>query len=186
MKKYRFLLLALLLLFTPAACRGTLEIGVEETPTPTPTVAEPTPTPVPTEPPQVEIFVYFTDSNRYTAATPPFEVAVKRYVAPSANLPEAVLTEFFKGPTEEERAQGLDLITSGFTGFSSLKIEDGVAHIYLTGPCASGGATYTIAQPLLANLLQFDEIEFVKIYDSNGETEEPSGPNNSIPFCLEP
>jgi len=149
-------------------------------------IPAPSPTPVPTEPPQVEIFVYFTDSDRYAKGTPPFEVAVKRYVAPTANLPEAALTEFFKGPTEEERSQGLDLITSGFTGFASLRIEDGVAHVYLTGPCASGGATYTIAQPLLANLLPFGEIDFVKIYDADGETEVPTGQSNSIPFCLEP
>lgn len=158
----------------------------ETQPSPTSVVTEPTPTPIATEPAPTEIFVYFTDSDRYAKGTPPFEVAVKRYVTPTANLPEAVLTEFFKGPTEEERAQGLELITSGFTGFSALVIEDGVAHVYLAGPCDSQGATYTIAQPLLANLLQFDEIEFVKIYDSNGETEEPTGPSNSIPFCLEP
>jgi len=119
---------------------------------------------VATEPTQIEISVCFTDSNRYAAGTPPFEVAVTRYVAPTSNLPEAILTEFFRGPTEEERAQGLELITSGFTGFTSLRIEDGVAHLYLAGPCESRGATYTIAQPLLANLLQFDEIDFVKIY----------------------
>lgn len=177
MKRYALLLLALLLLSTPVACRGTLEVGVEKTPTPTPLA---------TGPAQIEIFVYFTDSNRYATGTPPFEVAVTRYVPPTSNLPEAVLTEFFRGPTEEERAQGLELITSGFTGFSSLRIEDGVAHLYLTGLCASRGATYTIAQPLLANLLQLDEIDFVKIYDSNGETEQPTGPTNSIPFCLEP
>lgn len=147
---------------------------------------QPSPTAVASELTQIEISVYFTDSNRYVAATPPFEEAVTRYVAPTTNLPEAVLTEFFKGPTEEEHARGLDLIASGFTGFSSLRIEDGVAHLYLTGPGESHGATYTIAQPLLANLLQFEEIEFVKIYDSNGETEEPTGQSNSIPFCLEP
>lgn len=147
---------------------------------------QPSPTPVATEPTQMEISVYFTDSNRYAAATPPFEVAVTRHVAPTSNLPEAVLREFFRGPTEEERSQGLDLIASGFTGFTSLRIEKGVAHVYLAGPCQSHGATYTIAQPLLANLLQFDEIDFVKIYDSSGETEQPTGQTNSIPFCLEP
>jgi len=177
MKNYALLLLALLLLSTLVACSGTLEVGVEKTPTPTPLA---------TRPAQIEIAVYFTDSNRYSTGTPPFEVAVTRYVPPTSNLPEAVLTEFFRGPTDQERAQGLELITSGFTGFSSLRIEDGVAHLYLTGPCASRGATYTIAQPLLANLLPFDEIDFVKIYDSNGETEQPTGPTNSIPFCLEP
>jgi spore germination protein GerM len=164
MKKYA-LLLALLLLLTLIACRGTLEVGVEKTPIPTPLATEPT---------QIEISVYFTDSDRYALGTPPFEVAVPRYVAPTSNLPEAALAEFFRGPTEEERARGLELITSGFTGFSLLRIEDGVAHLYFAGPCASQGATYTIAQPLLSNLLPFDEIDFVKIYDSNGETEQPT------------
>lgn len=139
-----------------------------------------------TESSQIEISVYFTDSNLFAIGTPPFEVAVTRSVAQTSNLPEAVLAEFFQGPTEEERSQGLELINSGFTGFSSLNIENGVAHVYLTGPCESRGATYTIAQPLLANLRQFDEITFVKVYDSNGETEDPSGQTNSIPFCLEP
>lgn len=149
-------------------------------------IAELSPTSTITEPAQIEISVYFTDSKRYAAGTPPFEVVVTRYIAPTSNLPEAVLTEFFRGPTDQEHAQGLELITSGFTGFSSLKTENGIAHIYLAGPCESHGATYTIAQPLLANLLQFEGINFVKIYDSSGETEQPTGQTNSIPFCLEP
>lgn len=171
----RYTRLLLLLVLTLVAC-SILKVGVYK----------PTPSPLPTEPIQMEISVYFTDSNRYAAATPPFEVAVTRHVAPTSNLLEAVLREFFRGPTEEERSQGLDLIASGFTGFTSLRIEKGVAHVYLAGPCQSHGATYTIAQPLLANLLQFDEIDFVKIYDSSGETEQPTGQTNSIPFCLEP
>jgi len=146
----------------------------------------PSPIPTATQPAQIPISVYFTDRNLYLKGAPPFEVAVTRYVAPTSNLPEAVLGEFFRGPNAEERARGLELITSGFTGVSSLEIERGLAHLYLSGPCQSGGATYTIAQPLLRNLLQFEEIKFVKIYDSEGGTEEPTGPTNSIPFCLEP
>jgi len=65
-------------------------------------------------------------------------------------------------------------------------IADGIARVYLTGPCSSGGATYTVAQPILRNLLQFEEIRYVKIYDAEGVTEEPEGPSNSIPPCLEP
>jgi hypothetical protein len=140
-----------------------------------------------TAPSQERITVYFTDANRYATGTPPFEVAVTRFVPVGTNLPEAVLIEFFKGPTEEERARGLEAITSGFTGFDRLEVEeDGIARIYLTGPCASLGATYTIAQPLLQNLLQFDEIQYVKIYDAEGVTGQPEGASNSIPPCLEP
>lgn len=135
---------------------------------------------------QVAITVYFTDSNRYAEAIEPFEVAVSRTAPAGSNLPEAVLTAFFKGPTVGEAQQGLDAITSGATGFSALRIEDGIAHVTLAGECSSMGATYTIAQPLMKNLLQFEEIDYVKIYDAAGETEVPAGPSNSIPFCLEP
>jgi hypothetical protein len=71
-----------------------------------------------------------------------------------------VLAEFFRGLTEEEWALGLEQVTSSITRFSSLVIEDGIARVYLTGSCRSNGATYTIAQPIIANL--------------------------SIPFCREP
>jgi hypothetical protein len=145
-----------------------------------------TPTPTATQPSPVEVAVYFTDFEAYASATPPYEVPVTRLVPGDANLPEAALTEFFAGPTPEEEAQGLAAVTSGATGFSALEIQDGVARVYLTGSCNSGGATYTISCPIFANLLQFDEIEYVKIYDENGETEVPVGASNSIPFCLEP
>ena len=146
----------------------------------------PSPTRATREPAHLQISVHLSDRNFRVKGTPPFEVAVTRYVPPTSNLSEAVLREFFRGPNEEEHAQGLDLITSGFTGFSSLEIEDGLAHLYLSGPCRSLGATYTIAQPLLANLRQFEEIKYVKICDSEGTTEEPTGPTNSVPLCLEP
>jgi hypothetical protein len=134
----------------------------------------------------LEATVYFTDSNRYAIGTPPFEAGVTRQVDSGVDLPRAVLVEFFRGPTEAERNQGLDLITSGFTGFSQLVIEDGIARVYLSGPCRSNGATYTIAQPLIANLSQFEAIRAIKIYDVEGTTGDPDGPGNSIPFCLEP
>src|SRR3972149_3444371 len=79
------------------------------------------------------------------------------------------------------RALGLERIDSGFTGYSNLSVEEGIAHLYLVGPCASNGATYTIAQPILANLLPFPEIDYVKIYDEAGTTENPEGPDSSIP-----
>lgn len=135
----------------------------------------------------VEITVYFTDVNRYAAATEPFEAAVTRTAPAGSNLPEAVLAAFFAGPTAEEAAQGLEAITSGASGFSEMRIdENGVAHVTLAGACNSGGATYTIAQPLMKNLLQFEEIDTVKIYDEAGQTGTPDGLSNSIPFCLEP
>lgn len=135
---------------------------------------------------QVEITVYFTDENNYAQGKEPYEKAVTRWVDADVDLPEAVLEQFFQGPTPQEQAQGLVLVNSGFTGFSSLEIQDGVAHVYLTGACQSTGATYTIANLLSVNLEQFDDIDAVKIYDENGQTEDPTGPGPSIPFCLEP
>lgn len=137
-------------------------------------------------PETVPIMVYFTDSKRYAVGTPPFEVGVARMAPVGASLPEAVLKAFFEGPTDAERTQGLEAITSGFTGFEALVIEDGIARVYLQGECTSMGATYTVAQPIMTNLLQFAEIDYVKVYDENGETEQATGEVNSIPFCLEP
>jgi hypothetical protein len=161
--------------------------------TPSPTASatlEPTPTqwitPTPTDLPPVAVVVYFTDMDRYVSADPPYEVPVARLAPGEASRPEAVLDEFFAGPTAEEEAMGLVAITSGATGYSALEIQDGIARVYLTGECSSGGATYTVAQPIMANLLQFREVDYVKIYDQNGETEVPEGSSNSIPFCLEP
>jgi hypothetical protein len=134
----------------------------------------------------VTVTVYFTDSARFALGTPPFETAVTRTVPTRSDLPAAVLDEFFGGPTPEEQAMGLERIASGFTGYSSLQIEGGIARVHLLGPCASNGATYTIAQPILANLLPFSEIDYVKIYDEEGTTEDPVGMTNSIPVCLEP
>ncbi len=160
------------------------------TATPTPTAsptATPTATVTPTPTPDlVEVSVYFTDSERFAQEIPPFEVGVPRFVDPSENLPEAVMREFFEGPTEEERERGLQLIASGFTGFSSLTIEDGIARIQLTGECRPAGGIYTVAQPIMRNLLQFPDAVYVKIYDEHGDTQFPEGESHSVPICLEP
>ena len=65
-------------------------------------------------------------------------------------------------------------------------MTDGVARVYLKGQCNSQGATYTIGNILNVNLKQFSNIQFVKIYDQNGNTEVPDGNQDSIPACLEP
>jgi hypothetical protein len=145
--------------------------------------------PAPTEPVSpatVTLTIYFTDLARYQVGTEPYEEPVMRAVPEPASLPNAVLTQLFLGPTEAENAQGLAGILSGTTGFSNLTIENGIARVYLTGTCASLGATYTIANLIDANLKQFPEIQWIKIYDQNNETETPDGQSGSIPFCLEP
>ncbi len=133
-----------------------------------------------------EVTVHFFSEERFAVGTEPYEVGVPRQIHPDANLPYLTLQAYFDGPTDLEAAQGLSTMLSGCTGFSSMTIEDGIARVYLEGPCTSGGSTYTIASPIMKTLLQFEEIDYVKLYDASGVTEEPSGPSNSIPFVLEP
>jgi hypothetical protein len=149
-----------------------------------------TPARVETLPPpsieMAEVTIYFLDESRFANGNEPYEVGVIREIHPDAFLPRLALQAYFDGPTEEEKAQGLAQVLSGCTGFSEFYIDGGVAHVTLTGPCDSGGSTYTIAQPIMNILRQFNEIEFIKLYDAEGITEEPIGRSNSIPFVLEP
>jgi|WetSurMetagenome_2_1015567.scaffolds.fasta_scaffold129137_2 hypothetical protein len=148
-------------------------------------VAPSLPTVTPT-PASVTVDVYFTYLPNFQVGTEPYEKAVSRSVLSNVSLPEAVLTQLFQGPTPDEKAQGLDVFRNGATGFSRFALDSGIARVYLTGQCSSGGAAYTIANLINANLVQFPEIKWVKIYDENGETELPDGESGSIPFCLEP
>ena len=140
-------------------------------------------------PPQIEmaeVTVYFLDETRFATGTEPYEIGVIRRLHPDAFLPRLALQAYFDGPMEEEAAQGLRAVLSGCTGFSEFSIQNGIAMVRLEGPCTSGGSTYTIAQPIIKTLLQFPEIDYVKIFDAAGATGEPFGPVNSIPLVLEP
>lgn len=132
------------------------------------------------------VTVYFFSEDRFAVGTEPYEVGVTRQFHPDAYLPYLALQAYFDGPTASESAQGLSAILSGCTGFSALTVEDGIARVHLEGPCTSSGSTYTIASPIMKTLLAFDEIQYVKIYDASGATEDPAGHSNSIPFVLEP
>jgi len=116
----------------------------------------------------------------------PYEVGVTRFTPTSKNIVNAVLDEFFKGPGDVERNQGLALINNGFTGYSRVVFANGGVHVYLTGNCQSNGTLYSIGRPLMANLNQFPEIQFVKIYDQYGDTRAPLARVDSIPVCLDP
>ena len=87
-----------------------------------------------------------------------------------------MLDEFFKGPSDVERNSGLGLVLNGFTGYSKTTFANGVVYVYLTGNCQSNGTLYSIAYPLMANLKQFLEVQFVKIFDQYGDTREPTAP----------
>ncbi len=134
----------------------------------------------------VEIEVYFTDNDRLIAGQVPYEVAVRRFVPSSQNVVISVLDEFFEGPGDVERNQGLAVIHNGFTGYSRVRLTGGGVHVYLTGNCLSNGTLYNITYPLLASLKQFPEIQFVKIYDQFGYTRQPAARVDSIPACLDP
>ena len=134
----------------------------------------------------VEIDVYFTDNERLISGQLPYEVAVRRFVPTSKNIVNSVLDEFFKGPSDVERNQGLAVIANGFTGYNRVEFANGGVHVYLAGNCLSNGTLYNITRPLMASLKQFPEIQFVKIYDQFGYTREPSARVDSIPACLDP
>ena len=133
-----------------------------------------------------EITVYFTDNKRLIAGRLPYEVAVKRFVSTSKPLVNSVLDEFFKGPSDVQRNQGLAVISNGFTGYSKVTSANGGVYVYLTGNCQSNGTLYNISRPLMASLKQLPEVQFVKIYDQFGYTREPSARLDSIPACLDP
>ncbi|MBN2044204.1 MAG: GerMN domain-containing protein [Anaerolineales bacterium] len=134
----------------------------------------------------VQVMIYFQDEAKFAVGTEPYEVGVIREFHPDAFIPRLALQAYFDGPTPEEYNQGLRAVLSNCTGFSDLLIEDSVAHVTLTGPCNSGGSTYTLAGPIFLTLKQFEEIEYVKLYNAEGNTEEPEGRSDSIPFELEP
>ncbi|WP_051247453.1 AMIN-like domain-containing (lipo)protein [Nocardioides halotolerans] len=112
-------------------------------------------------------------------------VAVNRPV-PAAAPAAGALRSLFAGPLRSERADGLRLVRSGAWGFDRLSVVDGVARLRLTRGCRSGGSTTTIASEIMPTLRQFPTVDWVKIYGPGGRTEDPTGPSDSIPLCLEP
>jgi murein DD-endopeptidase MepM/ murein hydrolase activator NlpD len=169
--------------FTPSPTVTGLPSG---TPTPSST-PPPTSTRLPGPiPPYTKISLFFVNTVRLEAGTPPYEVAGYRWERSIDNLRQDVLNEYFTGPGYTEKyIYRWAAIYSGFTGFSRLDVAGGIAKVYLKGTCSTVGETYTIAQPLTLNLKQFSDIQFVKIYDQNGTTEQPDGMTDSIPTCLD-
>lgn len=129
--------------------------------------------------------VSFLHGARYAAGQEPYVVSVRRPLPLTAPA-TAALDRVFAGPTAAEERVGLQAVTSGATGFTSLRVESGVAHVQLTGNCSSGGSTMTIANLIRPTLKQFPTVRWVKIYDAWGRTGSPTGHSDSIPPCLEP
>ena len=129
--------------------------------------------------------VFFFDQKRFVANRQPFVTRVARPVS-AGTIATALLDRLFAGPTASEASRGLRLVSSRATGFAGLSIVSGVARLRLTGGCASGGSTVSIADEIFTTLKQLRTVQFVKIYDPSGHTEHPTSAGDSIPFCLEP
>ncbi|GAB2884120.1 AMIN-like domain-containing (lipo)protein [Nocardioides pacificus] len=135
--------------------------------------------------PTVTRKVWFVDRDRVVSGHEPYAVARRREVL-AMQPATGVMDRLYAGPTDAERADGLRLVRSRTTGFSSLRIANDIARIRLTGRCSSGGSTVTIADQIMPTLRQFPTVDWVKIYNAAGHTEDPFGPSDSIPVCLEP
>lgn len=105
---------------------------------------------------------------------------------PTPAVGRGALTALFAGPTAFDRPAGLTFVNSEASGFTGLRIRNGIARVRLTGGCASGGSTFTIANEIMRTLKRLPTVDFVKIFDPHGHTERPAGRVDSIPTCLEP
>ncbi len=119
-------------------------------------------------------------------ATPDATAAAVTRRVPAPALGRGALTALFAGATDFDRPAGLRFVNSGASGFTDLSISNAIARVRLTGGCGSGGATFTIANEIVPTLKQFATVDFVKILDPQGRTEQPTGRVDSIPTCLEP
>jgi hypothetical protein len=119
-------------------------------------------------------------------ATPDATAAAVTRRVPATAPGRGALTAMFAGPADFDVPAGLSFVNSGATGFADLSISQGIARVRLTGGCASGGSTFTIADEIVPTLKQFATVDFVKILDPQGRTEQPTGRVDSIPTCLEP
>lgn len=129
--------------------------------------------------------VYFFNQPGFVNNVDPFFVPVVRRVAAPA-VAGGALHSLFHGPLAAEYATGLRLLASQATGFTDLRIVDGVAHVRLTGGCNSGGSTVSVGNSIFGTLKQFPTVRYVKIYDPAGQTGDPTGLTDSIPDCLNP
>lgn len=131
--------------------------------------------------------VFFVDEQAVIDGKPPYVEPVERKV-PKGGRPHGALLRLYAGPTQNEINGDLRFIASGTTGFRDLRINKaGVARVTLRGPCDAGGsAEITVASQVMATLRSRPSVDWVKIYDRDGDTQSPRGKTDSIPACLEP
>jgi hypothetical protein len=129
--------------------------------------------------------VWFFHRDRFVDNREPFFVPVLRPVLPGTPA-TGVMDRLFAGPLAGERARGLRLLRSRATGYADLTVRSGVADLRLVGGCDSGGSTVTIAGEILPTLQRLAGVDRVVLRDPDGATQDPDGPGNSTPACLEP
>ncbi len=131
--------------------------------------------------------VFFVDQAALVEGQPSYVVPVTRKV-PRGRRAEAALQRLYAGPTRSERRAGLRFLASGTTGFGDLDINDrGIARVSVRGPCNSEGAAEgTVASQVMPTLRSRPAVDWIKIYDRDGQTLQPWGSRDSIPACLEP
>ena len=110
-------------------------------------------------------------------------VTVRRSI-PDAYPATGLLDRIFAGPTLEEQGDGVRLVTSGATGFASVRVARGIARLRLTGGCAGASSSFTIADSIIPTLRRLRNVDWVKIYHPAGQTQFPTGQRNSLPACL--
>ncbi len=110
-------------------------------------------------------------------------VTVRRSI-PDAYPATGLLDRIFAGPTIDEQASGLRLVTSGATGFASVRVSGGVARLRLTGGCAREASSFTIADSIMPTLRRLRNVDWIKIYHPAGQTQFPTGRRDSLPACL--
>ena len=174
----------------PAAPTTTTDATTTSETTPTtdpPTTDPPTASDATTtsEPGILTVQVFFLDEDAFAVGRLPYLRPVQRTAA-TLGAELASLELLFEGPTADETDAGLRFVASEASGIASFDIVDRTAHVVLAGGCSSGGSTFSVADHIVATLVQFTSIDAVKIYDPDGQTGSPDVPGDSIPFCLEP
>mgnify|MGYP000067466780 FL=1 len=138
--------------------------------------------PAPVE--MVDATIYLIDTKAVAEGKEPTMVAVTRKVGKLAPEKNAVWN-VFKGPTDEEKGKGLDVVKSGAEGFEGFVLADGVATLKLRGGCDAGGATVTVYDLLHKTLTGFDSVKHVKVLGPS-DAAAPEGMVDHRPDCLQP
>lgn len=121
------------------------------------------------------------------ALQPADALVLAQRTVPGTDPVNGALVRLWAGPTADELAAGLRLERSRTKGFRDLRVSSrGIARLTLTGGCDRAGKAITVADEIIATLKPLPEVEWVKVYDRDGQTQRPSGPSDSIPDCLAP